>query len=250
MKKITLFCLLLCSVTAFSQTKSESVKKDTLMSTAKVKVEIWSDIMCPFCYIGKRHFEEALKQLENNKDIEVIWHSFQLDPDLPKPASKLNAYQYLAERKGISYENSVSMHENVVQMAKNAGLDYHFEKAVVANSFDAHRLIQFAKTKGLGDEAEERLFKAYFTEGKNMCDAATLLQLAKEIGLDEKEANEVINSDAYAAEVKKDIEEAYKIGVTGVPFFVFNRKYVVSGAQPTSTFYGALKNCLSEVSGK
>ncbi|MBN8692365.1 MAG: DsbA family oxidoreductase [Bacteroidetes bacterium] len=220
------------------------------MSTAKVKVEIWSDIMCPFCYIGKRHFEEALKQLENNKDIEVIWHSFQLDPDLPKPARKLNVYQYLAERKGISYENSVSMHENVVQMAKNAGLDYHFEKAVVANSFDAHRLIQFAKTKGLGDEAEERLFKAYFTEGKNMCDAATLLQLAKEIGLDEKEANAVINSDAYAAEVKKDIEEAYKIGVTGVPFFVFNRKYVVSGAQPSSTFYGALKNSLAEVSGK
>lgn len=216
------------------------------MKESKMKVEIWSDIMCPFCYIGKRHFEEALKQLPNAKDVEVVWHSFQLDPSLPKPASKLNAYQYLAERKGISYENSVSMHESVVQMAKNAGLDYHFEKAVVANSFDAHRLIQFAKTKGLGDAAEERLFKAYFTEGKNMCDAPTLLQLAKEIGLDEKEAKEVINSNAYSAEVKKDIEEAYQIGVSGVPFFIFNRKYAVSGAQPSSTFLSTLKNCLEE----
>lgn len=246
MKIRIIFVFLLCSLMASSQTKNESLKKDTLMITRKVKVEIWSDIMCPFCYIGKRHFEEALKQLPNAKDVEVVWHSFQLDPSLPKPASKLNAYQYLAERKGISYENSVSMHESVVQMAKNAGLDYHFEKAVVANSFDAHRLIQFAKTKGLGDAAEERLFKAYFTEGKNMCDAPTLLQLAKEIGLDEKEAKEVINSNAYSAEVKKDIEEAYQIGVTGVPFFIFNRKYAVSGAQPSSTFLGTLKNCLEE----
>lgn len=246
MKKAALFCFLFFGGLLLSQNKNESVKKDTSMSTAKVKVEIWSDIMCPFCYIGKRHFEEALKQLPNAKDVEVVWHSFQLDPGLPKPASKLNAYQYLAERKGISYENSVSMHENVVQMAKNAGLDYHFEKAVVANSFDAHRLIQFAKTKGLGDAAEERLFKAYFTEGKNMCDASTLLQLAKEIGLDEKEAKGVINSDAYSAEVKKDVEEAYQIGVTGVPFFIFNRKYAVSGAQPSSTFLNTLKNCLEE----
>lgn len=246
MKKAALFFLLCFSGLLCSQNKNESVKKDTSMSTAKVKVEIWSDIMCPFCYIGKRHFEEALSKLPNPKDVEVVWHSFQLDPSLPKPASKLNAYQYLAERKGISYENSVSMHENVLQMAKNAGLDYHFEKAVVANSFDAHRLIQFAKTKGLGDAAEERLFKAYFTEGKNMCDAATLLQLAKEIGLDEKEAKEVINSDAYSAEVKKDVKEAYRIGVTGVPFFIFNRKYAVSGAQPSSTFLNTLKSCLEE----
>lgn len=212
----------------------------------KMKVEIWSDIMCPFCYIGKRHFEEALKQFPDADKIEVEWHSFQLDPGLPKPASDLNVYEYLAQRKGISVEQSKAMHKNVVQMAEAAGLTYNFDKTVVANSFDAHRLIQFAKTKNLGDEAEERLFKAYFTEGKDMCDTSTLLQLAKDIGLDETETKEVLNSNAYAAEVKNDIEEASRIGVRGVPFFVFDRKYAVSGAQPGAAFVNVLQKSFSE----
>lgn len=211
-----------------------------------MKVEIWSDIMCPFCYIGKRHFEAALKQFPQADKIEVEWHSFQLDPELPKPASNLNAYEYLAQRKGMSVTQSKAMHHNVVQMAEAAGLHYDFDKAVVANSFDAHRLIQFAKTKGLGDAAEERLFKAYFTEGKNMCDTPTLLQLAKEIGLNEAETKEVLDSTVYSAEVEKDIKEASQIGVRGVPFFVFDRKYAVSGAQPTEAFLNALQKSVSE----
>ncbi len=212
----------------------------------KMKVEIWSDIMCPFCYIGKRHFEEALNQFPEADKIEIEWHSFQLDPTLPKPASDQNVYEYLAQRKGMSIEQSKAMHKNVVQMAEAAGLHYDFNKAVVANSFDAHRLIQFAKTKNLGDEAEERLFKAYFTEGKNMCDVPTLLQLAKDIGLDESETRSVLNSDAYSEEVEKDIEEASQIGVRGVPFFVFDRKYAVSGAQPSSSFVNVLQKSFSE----
>lgn len=215
-------------------------------NTPKMKVDIWSDIMCPFCYIGKRHFEEAMKQFQEAEHVEVEWHSFQLDPSLPKPASDLSAYEYLAQRKGMSVEQSKAMHQNVVQMASNAGLNYNFDKAIVANSFDAHRLIQFAKTKQLGDAAEERLFKAYFIEGKNMCDASTLLELAKDIGLNEAEAREVINGDAYSSEVKKDIEEASQIGVRGVPFFVFNRKYAVSGAQPSATFVNVLEKSFSE----
>jgi protein disulfide-isomerase len=213
---------------------------------SKLKVEIWSDIMCPFCYIGKRHFEEALKQFPEADNTEVEWHSFQLDPTLPKPASDLNVYEYLAQRKGMSIQQSKAMHQNVVQMAANAGLNYDFDKTVVANSFDAHRLIQFAKTRGLGDEAEERLFKAYFTEGKDMCDTSTLLQLAKDIGLNETETKEVLNSNAYATEVKKDIEEASRIGVTGVPFFVFDRKYAVSGAQPSAAFLNVLQKSFNE----
>lgn len=212
----------------------------------KIKVEIWSDIMCPFCYIGKRHFEEALKQFPGANKVEIEWKSFQLDPSLPKPASDMNVYEYLAQRKGISVEQSVSMHENVVQMAGRAGLNYNFDKTVVANSFDAHRLIQFAKTKGLGDKTEERFFKAYFTEGKNMCDPDALLQLAKEIGLDEKEAKEVISSDEFTNEVNNDIDEAAKLGIRGVPFFVFNRKYGVSGAQPPSSFLQVLTEVSSE----
>lgn len=216
----------------------------------KMKVEIWSDIMCPFCYIGKRHYEAAIKQFADANSIELEWHSYQLDPSLPKPASNVNVYQYLAERKGISVEQSKAMHQNVVQMAADAGLNYNFDKAIVANSFDAHRLIQFAKTKNLGDAAEERLFKAYFIEGKNMCDTTTLLELAKEIGLNETEARTVITGDAYTKEVNKDIEEASQIGVTGVPFFVFDRKYAVSGAQPTATFLNVLQKSFAEWKAK
>jgi protein disulfide-isomerase len=202
--------------------------------------------MCPFCYIGKRHYEEALQKFAYANNIELEWHSFQLDPSLPKPASKLNTYQYLAERKGMTYEQSVGLHKNVVEMAKQAGLNYNFDKAVVANSFDAHRLIQLAKTKGLGDEAEERLFKAYFMEGKDMSDAATLISLGKEIGLDEATVSRVINSKEYTDEVNRDIAEAQQIGVQGVPFFVFNRKFAVSGAQPSSTFLDVLKKSFEE----
>jgi len=210
-----------------------------------MKVEIWSDIMCPFCYIGKRHFEEALKQFPEAGKVEIEWKSFQLDPELPKPASEKNVYEYLSERKGISLQQSKDMHKHVVEMAKRAGLDYNFDKTVVANSLDAHRLIQFAKTKNLGDEAEERFFKAYFTEGKNLCDQATLIALAKEIGLDEKEAAQVINNNDFTEEVTKDINEAAHLGIRGVPFFVFNRKHGISGAQPVSTFLSALNEISS-----
>lgn len=201
--------------------------------------------MCPFCYIGKRHFEEALKQFPDAEQVEIEWKSFQLDPELPKPASEQNAYEYLAQRKGISVQQSKDMHRNVVEMAKQAGLNYNFDKTIVANSFDAHRLIQFAKTKSLGDQAEERLFKAYFTEGKNMCDPATLIELAKETGLDEKEAGEVVHGNAFAEEVNNDIDEAAHLGIRGVPFFVFNRKYGVSGAQPPSAFLDVFREVLS-----
>jgi protein disulfide-isomerase len=202
----------------------------------KMKVEVWSDIMCPFCYIGKRHYEVALKKFANANQIEIVWRSYQLDPSLPKPASKLNAYQYLAQRKGMSYEQSVSLHKNVIEMAKEAGLTYDYDKAVVANSFDAHRLIQLAKKYNLGDEAEERLFKAYFT----------LTVLGKEIGLDEKLVTATLNSNEYADAVNIDIKEAEKIGVQGVPFFVFNRKYAVSGAQPDSVFLETLQKSFKE----
>lgn len=243
-----LFCLM--NTQNIAQTKlKKSLRnptKSNMSTQAKMKVEIWSDIMCPFCYIGKRHYETALQQFADSNSIELEWHSFQLDPNLPKPASKLSAYQYLAERKGMSLEQSVAMHQNVIEMAKEAGLTYNYDKAVVANSFDAHRLIQLAKKHKLGDEAEERLFKAYFMEGKDMSDPTTLIALGKEIGLDEKLVSAVVNSSEYTAEVNADIQEAQQIGVTGVPFFVFDRKYAVSGAQPSSAFLNVLNKSFSE----
>jgi predicted DsbA family dithiol-disulfide isomerase len=217
------------------------------MAAPKMTVEVWSDIMCPFCYIGKRNYESALKQFEGSENIEIQWKSFQLDPTIPEQNDgKQNIYEYLAERKGMSYEHSVKMHENVVEIAKRAGLTYNFDKAIVANSFSAHKMIQLAKTKGLGDEAEERLFYAYFTEGKNFGDTETLVQLGTEIGLDEADIRAAVSSEEYAQKVKADIEEARSLGVGGVPFFVFDRKYAISGAQPPEAFLQTLDKSFGE----
>lgn len=219
----------------------------TMNQQHKMKVEIWSDIMCPFCYIGKRHYEAAISRFADSSDIELEWHSFQLDPGIPaKMEKQVGVYQYLAERKGISYDESAKMHGHVVDMAKHAGLTYNFDKAVVANSFDAHRMIQMAKSKGLGDAAEERLFKAYFTEGKNFGDPVVLVELGKDIGLTADEVKTALDDNAYADKVNQDIQEAQKIGVRGVPFFVFDRKYAVSGAQPADSFLEVLEKSFGE----
>ena len=198
-----------------------------------MKVEIWSDIMCPFCYIGKRNFEDALNEFSGKNEIEIEWKSFQLDPTIPRNFErKISTYEYLAEKKGMSIEQSKQLHLNVIETAKKVGLTYDFEKSIVANSFDAHKLIQCAKAYGLGDAAEESLFKAYFTDGKDMSDHSTLIQLGKEIGLNEEEITAALVSEEFEAKVNFDVSEGSQLGVTGVPFFVFDRKYAVSGAQP------------------
>lgn len=211
-----------------------------------MKVEIWSDIMCPFCYIGKRHFEKALAQLEHTDTFEIEWKSFQLDPTIPKTVEKVSVYQYLADAKGISFSESKEMHDNVVQSAKNVGLTYNYDNAIIANSFDAHRMIQFAKTKGLGDQLEEALFKAYFTDGKNIGEINDLLEIGVSIGIEKLALKAVLESEQYTNEVKNDISEAQQIGVRGVPFFVFDRKYAISGAQPISVFTETIEQVLSE----
>ena len=210
-----------------------------------MKVEIWSDVMCPFCYIGKRKFEDALNRFPQKDEIEVVWKSFQLNPDMVTDPKK-NITQYLSESKGWSLEQTQQIQQNVVNMAKEVGLHYNFDKAVVANSFNAHRFIQLAKSKGKGDAAEEQLFKAYFIDGKNTDDQETLVSLGVEIGLDAAETKQVLESDAFTSEVKMDIYEAQQIGVRGVPYFVFDDKYAVSGAQPAETFLGALTQSFSE----
>lgn len=205
-----------------------------------MQVEIWSDIMCPFCYIGKRKFEAALEKFPKKNEVEIIWKSYQLDPNIKEQPGK-DIYSYLAEAKGQSLEWSKKMHENVVNMAKSVGLEYNFDKAVIANSFDAHRVIQFAKKHGLGDALEERLFKAYFTEGKNFADHETLAAIGEEVGLDRKEILSLLNSNDLADNVHSDIEEGMRLGLRGVPFFVFNRKIGVSGAQESAVFLQALE---------
>lgn len=210
-----------------------------------MKVEIWSDVMCPFCYIGKRKFEKALEQFPERERIEIEWKSFQLNPDMKtEPGRSIN--DYLSEVKGWepSYAEEVSNH--VTKIASEVGLEYNMDQAVVANSFDAHRFVQYAKTKGKGDDAEEQLFKAYFTDGKNTADHETLLDLGRAIGLDDVELSKVLEGNQFADHVRKDIYEAQQVGARGVPFFVLDRKYAVSGAQQPETFLGALEKSFAE----
>jgi len=210
-----------------------------------MKVEIWSDVMCPFCYIGKRRFEDALQKSAHKDEIEVEWKSFQLNPAMvTSPDTNIN--QYLAKIKGWSIEQAEEMNAYVTNMAAEAGLTYNFDKAVVANSFKAHRFTHLAKTHGLGDAAEEQLFKAYFTDGKNTDDIDTLIELGTIIGLDAAEIKQTLESDAYAGEVKQDITEAQRLGISGVPFFVLDRKYGISGAQSPAVFEGTIEKAFSE----
>jgi len=205
-----------------------------------MKIEIWSDIICPFCYIGKRKFESALEQFANKSDVQIEWRSFQLNPLFQTDKSK-NIYQYLAERKGWTLEYSRNIHAHMAKTAKEVGLHYDFDKAIPANTFNAHRVSHLAAKYNLQEQAEERLFSAYFTEGKNIDDHETLVLLGIEIGLPEEEVRNMLSSDAHANEVKTDEDEAQQIGVRGVPFFVFDRKYAISGAQPVEVFLKALQ---------
>jgi len=210
-----------------------------------MKVEIWSDVMCPFCYIGKRRFEEALENFAHKDEVEIEWKSFQLNPDL-KTDPTVNINQYLADIKGWTLDYAQQLNNRVTEMAAGVGLTYDFDKAVVANSFDAHRLAHLAKKHGLGDEAEEALFKAYFTDGKNIADPAALTELGVEMGMEEGEVKQMLESSAYATAVKHDIDEAAQLSIHGVPFFVMNGKYAVSGAQMVPVFLETLEKSYSE----
>ena len=213
-----------------------------------MKVEIWSDVVCPFCYIGKRNFEKALDQFVDKDKIEIEWKSYQLDPDYvynpEKPETEIN---YLSEQKGISHQETVDLLTHVTNMALKAGLNYNFDKAIVANTFNAHKIIQLAKKRGLGNKAEERFFKAFFLMGENINEVSILEKIGAEIGLTTEEINKALSSDdTYAYEVNNDIREARQIGVRGVPFFVFDRKYAVSGAQPVETFSQTIAKSFDE----
>jgi len=204
-----------------------------------MKIEIWSDVMCPFCYIGKRHLESALTELPFKNDIEIDWKSYQLSPDY-KNVDGESLYDYLSRSKGISLEQAKQMTTQVSQMANNVGLNIDFENNIPANSFNAHRLIHFAASKGKQDEAEEILFKAHFIDNKDIDQLEVLLAIAAELGLDQTETKSVLESDAFTEEVRFDIYESQQLGVRGVPFFVMDRKYALSGAQPVEAFKQAI----------
>lgn len=211
----------------------------------KLKIQIWSDIMCPFCYIGKRRIEGALAQFKHSDAVEIEWKSFQLDANfIASPNDTI--IEHLAEKYRKDSDWAQEMIDNMTQNAKNSGLDFHFEKAILANSYNAHRLLQLAKKNGLGNELKELLFKAYLTDGENVDDLKTLSKLAQEVGLSRSTVEEVLHTNAFGKEVQDDIEMAHKIGVQGVPFFVFDNKYAVSGAQHEDTFVKTLEKVWEE----
>lgn len=211
-----------------------------------MKVEIWSDVMCPFCYLGKYRYEKALEEFPDRAYIQTEWKSFQLDPTLPKKGSGITTYEYLSERKGMHLSQVKQMTEGLSAQAAAEGITLNFGQAVIANSFDAHRLVHLAQEKGLGNEVEEKLFMAHFVDGKDVSDASVLTEIGVSLGLKAEEVQDMLEKGLYEQEVKEDIQLAARFGIRGVPFFVFNRKYAVSGAQPKEVFAQTLEKAYAE----
>ncbi len=210
-----------------------------------MKVEIWSDVICPFCYIGKRRFEHALEKFSHKDEVEIVWHSFELDPERESVPWK-SIHQIFAEKKGWSVEQAKEMNDHVTKMAKEVGLTYDFDKAIPVNTFNAHRISHLAAKHNVQNEMEELLFSSYFTKGLNIDDANSLVSLANQVGIDSKETEQVLKNSNYSEDVRQDEEEAKEIGINGVPFFVFDRKYAISGAQPEDVFIRTLEKVWEE----
>lgn len=205
-----------------------------------MKIEIWSDLVCPFCYIGKTQLDRALEQFDHRDKVEIVRKSFQLMPELPEHTTA-NIYEVLAEKYEISIEEARQMNAQVSEHAKLEGLTFNIDQSVLANTGKAHRLIHFAREFGKDAEVEAALFKAYFTDGKNINDVETLIALGHAAGLEREAIRAIFTSEDYAARVIADQREAQEIGARGVPHIVFNRQFAVSGAQGTPAFLNALE---------
>jgi predicted DsbA family dithiol-disulfide isomerase len=210
-----------------------------------MKVEIWSDVVCPFCYIGKRKFENALKDFAHRGEVEVVWRSFELTPNF-EPIPGESIHESLAKKKGVSAAEGRKMNDYMTNAAKEVGLQYDFDRAIPSNTFLAHQLIHLGAHHGQQDATKERLFQAYYTEGQNIGDLETLVKLGTEVGLDATEVREALTAGTYAEAVRYDEYQAQQINVRGVPFFVFEDKYAVSGAQPTELFAEVLEKVWDE----
>ncbi len=210
-----------------------------------VDVEIWSDVVCPWCYVGKRQFETALDRFAHADQVTVSWRSFELDPTSPREVG-MSMERILERKYGLSAEQARAANQQMSTLAAGLGLEYHLDRVRAGNTFDAHRLLHLAAAHGLGDALKERLLAAYFTEGRSVGDRATLASLATEVGLDCNEVDETLAGEAFAAAVRADEAQAVALGATGVPFFVIDRAYGVAGAQGADVLLGALERAWSE----
>jgi predicted DsbA family dithiol-disulfide isomerase len=210
-----------------------------------VRVEIWSDVVCPWCYIGKRRFEHALAELGDEADVEIVWRSFELDPDAPRVQDG-SPVEHLARKYGMTIEEAEAAQARVAQVAAGEGLAYRLADARRGNSFDAHRLIHLGRVHGLQDAVKERFLRAYFTEAEPIGERKTLARLAVEAGLDPAEVDETLATGRFADEVREDERRARLLGINGVPFFVLDERLGVSGAQPTEVFVQALRQAAAQ----
>mgnify|MGYP003608608968 CR=1 FL=1 len=195
-----------------------------------MKIEVWSDYVCPFCYIGKRNLDEALKQLGRKDDIEVIFKSFELDPNAPKQIDG-TINELIAKKYGMSIEAATENNNKIVESARQIGLELDFDNLKPTNTFDAHRLSFYAKEENKLSEYNEAVLRSYFTEGLNISDSQTLLNVADEVGLDKDKATKILTSTDYAKQVRESESEANSKGIDGVPYFVFDGKEMLFGAQ-------------------
>ncbi|MFJ2146365.1 DsbA family protein [Glutamicibacter sp. NPDC087831] len=205
----------------------------------RIRVDIFSDIACPWCFIGKRRFERGVEAFEYSQNVDVYWHSYQLDPSLPENYDGSEA-EYLSKMKGLGQEQVAQMLDHVTAQAAAEGLNYDFANLKVANSFTALRVLEYAKKHGAGNEMKEALLSAHFEKGLNTGDLETLLELAGTLGLDTWELRAKLSSGSYVEEVNADIVQARELGISGVPFFIIDGRYGISGAQPAEVFANAL----------
>jgi predicted DsbA family dithiol-disulfide isomerase len=226
-----------------AQTTGDNTTGDKKERT--VKVEIWSDVVCPWCYVGKRQFEDALSRFGHADQVSVEWRSFELDPSSPARVD-MPMSTILQRKYGMTPEQAEAANRRMTTLAASVGLEYHLDEVQVGNTFDAHRLIHLAATHGLGDAMKERLFAAYFTEGQSPSEHDTLARLGTEVGLDPAEVRATLDGEDFAAEVRDDEARAASLGVSGVPFFVIDEAFGVSGAQPPDVLLGALERAWSE----
>lgn len=209
-----------------------------------MKLEIWSDVVCPWCYVGKRQMEAALARFDHRSEVDIVWRSFELSPDSPRHVG-LPMTQILQHKYGMSAEQAGAANDRITRLAAGLGLEYRLDKAQAGNTFDAHRLIHLAGETGRADAMKERLFAAYFTEGQAVGDPDTLVALAGEVGIDTDLARATLEGDRFAVEVRHDEARAAALGVSGVPFFVVDEVCAVSGAQGEEVILRALEEAWS-----
>jgi predicted DsbA family dithiol-disulfide isomerase len=209
-------------------------------------IEIWSDVVCPFCYIGKRKLEKALADFPQISNPEIVWKSYQLMPDLKPEDYGSDLKEYLSRKYNVTLEEAKAMNDRVTEHASVYGLTYRLENSIVVNTLDAHRLSHLSKKYGKQHETEEALFKAYFTDGVNTADHDQLIKIGSSVGLPTDEIKAMLSTDEFSAQVEEDIYESRQLGIRGVPFFVFNRKYAISGAQEDLLFSQTIEKILAE----